>query len=88
MTQHTLTPADISSIIAMAWDDHIPFSAIAQQYGLSEVDVIRLMRQEMKASSYRMWRKRVTGRRAKHANHQQPPTNTRTKRLDIQIEGS
>jgi uncharacterized protein (TIGR03643 family) len=36
------------------------------QYGLQEKQVIALMRREMKDSSFRMWRKRVTGRKTKH----------------------
>lgn len=63
----TLTPADLSSIIAMAWGDQVPFAAIERQYGLAEPQVIALMRRELKPSSFRLWRKRVTGRRAKHA---------------------
>lgn len=55
-----------SEIIAMAWDDETSFDAIERITGLAEGDVISLMRSEMKASSFRMWRKRVTGRKAKH----------------------
>lgn len=50
----------------MAWDDETAFDAIERQFGLSEPEVIKLMRREMKASSFRMWRKRVSGRKAKH----------------------
>ncbi|MEX2596653.1 MAG: TIGR03643 family protein [Salibacteraceae bacterium] len=41
--------------------------AIEIQFGLIEKEVIRLMRKEMKVSSYRLWRKRVSGRKTKHA---------------------
>lgn len=58
--------AQKSEIIAMAWDDETAFDAIERQFGLPEGDVIKLMRREMKPSSFRMWRKRVSGRRAKH----------------------
>lgn len=61
-----LSPADISRIIEMAWEDRTPFEAIHTQYGLSEPQTINLMRREMKASSFRMWRKRVSGRNTKH----------------------
>ena len=63
---NTLTDAQISEIIAMAWDDQTPFEAIENLFGLSEDDLIRLMRREMKPSSFRMWRKRVQGRKSKH----------------------
>ena len=57
---------DIDRIIEMAWEDRTPFEAIEVQFGLNEKEVIELMRREMKASSFRMWRKRVTGRKTKH----------------------
>ncbi len=50
----------------MAWEDRTPFEAIEIQYNLSEKNVIQLMRGEMKESSFKMWRKRVTGRKTKH----------------------
>ncbi len=65
----TLPHADISRIIEMAWEDHTPFEAIKSEYGLDESACIKLMRQEMTASSFKMWRKRVTGRSTKHAKH-------------------
>jgi uncharacterized protein (TIGR03643 family) len=57
----------ISRIIEMAWEDRTAFEAIEAQFGLNESAVIDLMRRHMKPSSYRMWRKRVTGRTTKHA---------------------
>ena len=56
----------INRIIEMAWEDRTPFKAIETQFGLSEKQVIALMRREMKSSSFKMWRKRVTGRKTKH----------------------
>lgn len=50
----------------MAWEDRTPFDAIEAQFGVPETEVIRIMRQEMKPSSFRMWRKRVQGRSTKH----------------------
>jgi len=61
-----LTEQDIDRIIEMAWEDRTPFDAIELQFGLAEADVIKLMRREMKASSWRMWRARVQGRPTKH----------------------
>ncbi|MEO1642961.1 MAG: TIGR03643 family protein [Pseudomonadota bacterium] len=58
---------EISYIIEMAWDDETSFDAIHAQTGLLEKEVIAIMRREMKPSSFRMWRKRVTGRKSKHA---------------------
>lgn len=61
-----LNEADLSRLIEMAWEDHTPFEAIEQLYGIPESQVIVLMRQNMKPNSFRMWRKRVTGRASKH----------------------
>jgi uncharacterized protein (TIGR03643 family) len=67
LSTSVLQSADISRLIEMAWEDRTPFEAIQRAYGLTEPEVIRLMRREMKASSFRMWRKRVTARKTKHA---------------------
>lgn len=56
----------IDRVVEMAWEDRTPFAAIETQFGLKEKEVITLMRQEMKPSSFKMWRKRVTGRKTKH----------------------
>lgn len=66
MFMNDLNDADISRIIEMAWEDRTPFGAIEYQYGLSEEEVITLMRKELKKSSFKMWRKRVSGRDTKH----------------------
>ena len=50
----------------MAWEDRTPFEAIRQQFGLNEAEVIKLMRRELKRASFKLWRKRVTGRQTKH----------------------
>ena len=63
----TITSEDLDRIIEMAWEDRTPFEAIEFQFGLSEPKVIALMRQQMKASSFKLWRKRVSGRKTKHA---------------------
>jgi len=55
-----------SEIIDMAWCDKTSFDDIQAITGLSESDTIQLMRKKLKRSSFRLWRKRVSGRRAKH----------------------
>lgn len=57
----------IDRIIEMAWEDRTPFEAIEFQFGYTEAAVIKLMRNELKPSSFKLWRKRVTGRATKHA---------------------
>ena len=61
-----LTVNDIDRIIEMAWEDRTPFEAITFQFHVSEQQVITLMRREMKPSSFKMWRKRMAGRKTKH----------------------
>ena len=62
----TLSKSDIDRIIEMAWEDRTTFDAIESQYGLKEQKVKELMRENLKTSSYRLWRKRVSGRKTKH----------------------
>jgi len=57
---------DIDRIIQMAWEDRTTFDAIYQNFGLSESGVIQIMRKSLKPSSFKLWRKRVTGRKTKH----------------------
>ena len=52
----------------MAWDDRTSFDTIKKVHGLSESQVKALMKKSLKPSSYRLWRKRVYGRAAKHRN--------------------
>ena len=59
-------PTETSRIIEMAWEDRTTFDSIKDQFGLSESEVIKIMRKHMKRSSFKMWRKRVSGRKTKH----------------------
>lgn len=54
-----LSVKDIDRIIEMAWEDRTPFEAIEIQFNLSEQEVIKLMRRELKPSSWRLWRERA-----------------------------
>jgi uncharacterized protein (TIGR03643 family) len=65
--EKVFTDIQIDRIIEMAWEDRTPFEAISFQFGISEQETIELMRREMKASSFKMWRERVQGRATKHA---------------------
>ncbi len=53
----------------MAWEDRTPFEAIKFQFNLKEEEVISLMRSNLKFSSFKIWRKRVSGRKLKHGFH-------------------
>ena len=61
-----LKNSDIDRIIEMAWEDRTTFDAIEYQFGLKEQNVKQLMRENLKPSSYKLWRKRVYGRKTKH----------------------
>lgn len=61
-----LSAEDIHRIIEMAWEDHTTFDAIEAQFGLPEREVIAIMRRELKPNSFKLWRKRVSGRKTKH----------------------
>lgn len=50
----------------MAWEDRTPFEAIEQNFGVTEPEVISLMRRELKRDSFNLWRKRVSARATKH----------------------
>jgi uncharacterized protein (TIGR03643 family) len=53
-------------IIALAWSDACSFDVIKYAHGLSEAQVIKIMRGALKPSSFRLWRARVNGRKTKH----------------------
>jgi uncharacterized protein (TIGR03643 family) len=55
-----------SKVIRMGWEDRTTFDEIQNSTGLAEAEVIKLMRKSLKPSSFRMWRKRVSGRITKH----------------------
>ena len=62
----SLSASDISRIIEMAWEDRTTFDAIESVYELKEQKVKELMRSNLKPSTYKLWRKRVYGRKTKH----------------------
>ena len=60
------TERELDRIIEMAWEDRTPFEAIEFQFGIKENEVRKIMRTNMKESSFKMWRERVQGRMTKH----------------------
>lgn len=69
--KHKYTQTFINEIICMAWADEISFDKIKKNKGISEAEVIAIMRGNLKASSFRLWRKRVSGRSSKHEKRAQ-----------------
>jgi uncharacterized protein (TIGR03643 family) len=61
-----LRTEQINNIIRMAWADDVSFEEIKRKTTLSEKEVIKIMRYHLKESSFKLWRKRVSGRGTKH----------------------
>ena len=58
---------EIDRIIEMAWEDRTPFEAIFNQFNINEKELIVIMRNNLKKSSFKLWRERVKGRKTKHS---------------------
>ncbi len=65
--KRVFNPEETDRIIQMAWEDRTTFDAIHLQFGLTEGELIDFMRTHSLPSSFKMWRKRMTGRTTKHA---------------------
>ena len=59
-------PKSVDEIIKLAWHDKTSFDEIKRKFNISEDNVIKIMRANLKPGSFRLWRKRVNGRRSKH----------------------
>lgn len=63
---------ETSRIIEMAWEDRTPFEAIERLFGVSEPEVIEIMRSNIKRKTFNNWRARVSGRKTKHLKLRSP----------------
>lgn len=54
-----LSERDVDRIIEMAWEDRTPFEAIKIQFNMTEKQVIKLMRSNLRERSFKNWRQRV-----------------------------
>ena len=71
--ENNFTERQLNRIIEMAWEDRTPFEAIKFQFSIPEKEVIKLMRGNLKESSFKRWRKRVnSGVSTKHLNKRNP----------------
>ena len=57
---------NLNRIIEMAWEDRTPFDVIYKEFDITQNDLESLMRNNLKPSSFKLWRKRVSGRKTKH----------------------
>lgn len=73
--KYNFSAIELNRIIEMAWEDRTTFDAIKFQFNLSEADVKVLMKNELKFSSYKLWRKRVENCKTKHLATRVPGIN-------------
>ena len=66
---------DIDRIIEMAWEDRTPFEAIFLQFNINEKELKTIMRNNLKKSSFKLWRERVSGRKTKHSKLRENSVN-------------
>ncbi len=66
-----LTAAEIASVIAIAWDDRPPFRAVLLAHGLSEGQVVQLLKRELTPNAYKLWKAR-SGSSGVAANPRRP----------------
>jgi uncharacterized protein (TIGR03643 family) len=64
--KHNYSQEYISNIIRLAWLDKVSFDQIKREQNITEHEVIKIMRSHLKPGSFRLWRKRVSGRDTKH----------------------
>jgi uncharacterized protein (TIGR03643 family) len=83
-----LTPEDIDRIVQMAWEDRTPFDAIKAQFGVTEAEVIALMKSEMKLQNWKKWRARVQGRATKHTRLREVEVVRFKSKMQRQITGN
>lgn len=62
----TFTEGELSRLIEMAWEDRTSFEQIEKEYGISQKELIPIMRRNLKHKSFLRWRKRSTDRKTKH----------------------
>ena len=68
----SLSEGNLSRLIEMAWEDRTPFEAILKNFHLDESSLMRIMQENLKPSSYRLWRKRVKEKSVKHIKLRSP----------------
>ena len=71
----SFSEGDLSRLIEMAWEDRTPFEAILKNFYIDESSLMRIMQDNLKPSSYRLWRKRVKEKSVKHIKLRSPEIN-------------
>lgn len=63
-----LSEQEIDRVLEMAWEDLTPFEAIEAQYGLSEADIVKIMKLGMKQSGAEIAKHRAGKVTDRHPN--------------------
>ena len=86
LTMKIKNTQEIDRIIEMAWEDRTPFEAIFLQFDINEKELKSIMRNNLKESSFKLWRKRVQGRKTKHKNKIMIDENLDIKRFKCKMQ--
>jgi uncharacterized protein (TIGR03643 family) len=54
-----LSPEDVASVIAIAWDDKPPFPAVLRRHGLSPGQIVQLLKRELTPNAFKVWTART-----------------------------
>ena len=54
-TRKTLSDGDVAALIQMAWEDRTTFETIQERLGVSEAEVIRVMRAALAPGSFKRY---------------------------------
>ena len=54
-----LSPADIAHVLEIAWADPNPLTRLLFSHGLTEGQVIQLLRRELSSNAYKLWSARL-----------------------------
>jgi uncharacterized protein (TIGR03643 family) len=54
-----LTPAQVARAIEVAWDDRPPFNMVLRECGLSQTQVVQLLKRELTPNEFKAWNARI-----------------------------
>jgi len=67
-----LTADEIARVIATAWDDHPPFDAVLMHHGLTQGQLVQLLKRELTPNAFKLWTARTRGGKAPAAAGRAP----------------
>ncbi len=56
-----LSAAEIARVIEVAWDDRPPFNAVLMSHGLTQGQVVQLLKRELTPNAFKLWTARSRG---------------------------